>query len=433
MDHTATFSPQDNKLRLYFASRIPKDEWSALKTAGFSWCMKQSQNGGCDMVATWTPAREDTCLAMCGEVGDEDQPREERAADRAERFDGYRENRVADASGLADRYDGSPKVFGNQDAGRAERQAARVDRVADRAVSQWSKAEYWQTRTAGVISHAKYLERPEVRFRRMKGYESDLRRQGGESGTGRWANHYRLLLAYERQMLDAQGGAGVTEVQVVAGGFYGSRQVMKVSKDRAGRVSKVYVWGPHPWKQDGSLMLRGLDAEDMKMDGYRAPTADEAAAFKAKHKAKLAAKPKAPSLLTLSEEDAGQLQATWNEAKANEYRASMKDRYAHRSWQDQVEKEVVGLLAVGVKALTQARYSDNSGGSYSACRTVDVAADWTVVDRWNHKPVAFRVRVANSGTCYAAPHVVVLTDKKANPLPALAVTVAPVKVEAVMA
>lgn len=337
-DHTATFSPQDNKLRLFFGYRLDKPEWDRLKRMGFTWTMKQAS----DMVATWTPEREDAALELAGEVGDEDQPREERAADRAERFEGYGDNAESRAVGSADKYDAGPGVYAHQSAARAARVAARFDRVAGRAVSDWSKAEYWTRRTAGVVANALYLERADVRFRRMKGYESDMRKLEAEyvpskvlegveavtrycgekyaaeghdcvgmfglgrgryarsyakaTGCGygegsraeRWMNHYRLLLAYERQMLDAQGGAGVVEVEVMPGGFFGSLQVQKVSKDREGRVSKVYFLEPTSnwYDRNGKaydetnpkpLVLTAARAE--RLTGYRAPTAAEAKAF----------------------------------------------------------------------------------------------------------------------------------------------------------
>ena len=88
-----TYCPEDNKLRLY-VGRVPRDEYETLRKAGFSSTPKQE----CDFVATWTPQREDLAREYLDEdddIGDEDYSPEERAADRAERFGGYREKRRA--------------------------------------------------------------------------------------------------------------------------------------------------------------------------------------------------------------------------------------------------------------------------------------------------------------------------------------------------
>lgn len=168
----ATYCPEDNKLRLY-VGRVPRDEYLALRDQGWTSTPKQS----CDFVAVWTPEREDTALAYGdGFIGDEDQDPGERAAERAERFSGYLGKRLSEAGAHADTYEDGPSVHGYQDPSRAERAAARHDRQADKAVTQWGKAEYWQTRTAGVIAHALYKDLPGVRMGRIKTIEAEQRK-----------------------------------------------------------------------------------------------------------------------------------------------------------------------------------------------------------------------------------------------------------------
>lgn len=172
----ATYCPEDDKLRLY-VGRVSRPEFDALRAEGWAVCSKQREAGKGDFAAVWTPTREDTALAYSGGyIGDEDAGPQERAADRAERFGGYRENRREDARQEADRYESGPTVFGFQDKGRGVRAADRADRCADRACSNWEKAEYWQRRTAGVISHALYVSSPGVRMGRIKKLESERRR-----------------------------------------------------------------------------------------------------------------------------------------------------------------------------------------------------------------------------------------------------------------
>lgn len=189
VEQFATYSPEDNKLRLY-VGRVPREEFLKLRADGWTSTPKQRENGGCDFVATWTPSRRDTALEYSqGVIEDEDQPMAERAADRAERFSNYRDKRTNEATRHADSYDAGPSAHGYQSQARAERAAARHDRIADRSCDAWSKAEYWQRRTAGVISHALYKSRPDVRMGRIKVLEAELRKH--QKSLEEWANKYK--------------------------------------------------------------------------------------------------------------------------------------------------------------------------------------------------------------------------------------------------
>jgi hypothetical protein len=175
-DHRATYSPEDNKLRIYPSGRIDdeltEDEYKSFKAAGYRWAAKQE----CFVCARWTPTAEDWAMRLAGEIDDEDYSYEERAADRAERFEGYREKRADEAGEKADTFEMGPQAFGHQSRQRAERQARRHDRHRTGALSQWSKAEYWQRRTAGVISHALYKSSAHVRRGRILTLEADQRK-----------------------------------------------------------------------------------------------------------------------------------------------------------------------------------------------------------------------------------------------------------------
>jgi len=169
--NTATYCPEDDKLRLY-VGRVPRDEYEALRAEGWTSTPKQD----CDFVAVWTPARRDTAESYAGIIEDEDASPAERAADRAERFAGYQERRLGEALQHGDRYDAGPSTHGYQSYVRAVRAADRHDRHAGRAVDAWSKAEYWTSRTAGVIAHALHKSAPSVRMGRIKTLETELRR-----------------------------------------------------------------------------------------------------------------------------------------------------------------------------------------------------------------------------------------------------------------
>lgn len=174
MSSTVTYSPEDNKLRLY-VGRVPRDEYEALRAAGFVSTPKQD----CDFVAVWTPAREDLAaqyLEDGEDIGDEDYSPEERAADKAERLSGYRDKRRDEAGARADTFAAGPSAFGHQSRARAERQATRHDRHRTHAVSQWSKAEYWQMRTEGVIAHALHKSDAATRRGRILTLEAEQRK-----------------------------------------------------------------------------------------------------------------------------------------------------------------------------------------------------------------------------------------------------------------
>lgn len=167
----ATYCPEDNKIRLY-VGRVPRDEYLALRKDGWKATPKQD----CDFVATWATAREDTALDYAGYIGDEDQDPEDRAADRAERFAGYRDKRTSEAHGHADTFDAGPSVHGYQNQQKADRAVNLHNRHRTHALTQWDKAEYWQTRTAGVIDHALHLSRPDVRRGRILKLEAEQRK-----------------------------------------------------------------------------------------------------------------------------------------------------------------------------------------------------------------------------------------------------------------
>lgn len=441
---TATYCPEDNKLRLY-VGRVPKEEYLALRAEGWTSTPKQD----CDFAATWTPERRDRALAYAGIIEDEDMSPEERAADRAERFAGYREKRLDEAVGHADRYDAGPSVHGYQSKARAVRAADRHDRIAGKAVDAWDKAEYWQRRTAGVIRHALYSSSPSVRMGRIKTLESDIRKaekrrkeyqetrerwlacaamddkeaqdafamrlayiehgdyihprtgrksylydhgrheegrtddplSGAElcelwlsrhnelAPEGPWLTHYRNRLAYERQMLEAQGGR-MGELEIEVGGWvlgsrtyhrkHGWRQIEKVNKSPAtGRVVSVGVKMPGDRYGNSSegWHLATITIERASPDCYRAPTEEERAAFIERQKVEKAEakarKPKGPSLINPTDADAERLQAVWNEQNKS-FRWS--------------SDELPTVLR-----MTQAQYSAHSKGSFGRCETVTIS------------------------------------------------------------
>jgi hypothetical protein len=505
---TATYCPEDDKLRLY-VGRVPRDEYEALRAEGWTSTPKQL----CQFVAVWTPEREDTALSYSdGILEDEDQSPQDRAADRAERFSGYRDKRHEEATGTADKYEQGPTIHGYQSQALAERRAAQHDRIGSKAVNLWGKAEYWQTRTAGVISNALYKSEPGVRMGRIKVIEAELRglekkgkeatatsqgiwdiwnglagngkliimgscayslhnadiKPAGDDGkytqaqckigmalmlnsnvhtvygsdryklqkeneealksgtmtpedaakmwisnhptrpedwtpTGRWFKHYELRLAYENQMLEAQGGRAAF-VEMEAGGWIGKHQIQKVNKSPAtGRVVSVAVFitdnGPYGNWDVAKQRLVILNIERLKSDVYRAPTDEERAAFTAsKKEAKEARKddPKGPSLINPTLEDAERLQAVWN--------AANKGRRYGGSDDEESKPLLVTMAEFNAHASKHKNVEITDEGLQVSRYILDASID---------KP-ACKVRRAYNGS---VDRVVVLTDKPQKAFP----------------
>lgn len=178
---TATYSPDDNKLRLYPFSRLSPELYARVKAAGFKWAPRQELF----VAPMWTPGREDLLIELCGEVSDDDSSLVDRAEERAERFEDYSERRAADAQQAKAGVDriaehiplGRPILVGHHSERRARKDAERIRNGMRKAVKLWETAQYWEQRAAGAIRHARYKERPDVRHRRIKGIESDLRKE----------------------------------------------------------------------------------------------------------------------------------------------------------------------------------------------------------------------------------------------------------------
>lgn len=175
---TATYSPEDNKLRLYPFARLSKEDYNQVKSHGFAWAPKQE----C-FYAQWTPLREDLMEKLCGEIEDEDKSLVQRAEERAERFIGYKANRERDAASAERSIEfakdiplGQPILVGHHSEKRARKDAERIEQGVRKAIRMWETADYWKSRAQGALANAKYKELPAVRYRRMQGLESEKRK-----------------------------------------------------------------------------------------------------------------------------------------------------------------------------------------------------------------------------------------------------------------
>jgi protein-L-isoaspartate O-methyltransferase len=193
---TATYSPEDNKIRLFSITRLDSETYNRVIKAGFKWAPKQELF----VTPMWTPTREDLCIELAGEIGDEDTTLVERAEAKAERLEDLSERRTQDADraqkavhAIADGIPfGQPILVGHHSERHARKDAEKIENNMRKAVECWKAAQYWQDRAKGAIRLAKYKERPDVRARRIKGLEADKRKQERSQ-----ADAQKFLKAYE--------------------------------------------------------------------------------------------------------------------------------------------------------------------------------------------------------------------------------------------
>lgn len=170
--YRATYSPDDNKLRLYAALRLDDETYQKIHAVGFRWAPKQKLF----VAPAWTPSREDVLLSLAGDIEDDDNTLFDRQEQRAGRFSGYSEKRAGESEQTLAQVDalasvipsGQPILVGHHSERRARRDAQRIENGMKRAVMLFERAEYWQERAQASLRHAKYKERPDVRYRRIK-------------------------------------------------------------------------------------------------------------------------------------------------------------------------------------------------------------------------------------------------------------------------
>lgn len=175
-----TYSPQDDKLRVYFVSRQSDETLAPLKEAGFRWAGAQE----C-WHAHWSPSRVDAALEATGADAIDDEPTtlEDRAAVRAERFSGYAKNAAAerDARMRVDRarceqLNGQPILIGHHSEKGHRALLRRMWANFFKAGDANKRSEYWARRASSPESWARYKDNPGVRARRIKTLEAELRR-----------------------------------------------------------------------------------------------------------------------------------------------------------------------------------------------------------------------------------------------------------------
>ena len=176
---TATYSPEDNKIRLYSTSRLDAETYQRVKEAGFKWAPKQELF----VAPKWTPEREDLAIELAGEIEPEEMTLAERAQLKAERLDSLAHKRHGEAKSLSRYADdlsqafymGQPILVGHHSERKARKQQEKMHAAQHKAVKAEEAANYWLYRASSVEHFANMKNDPRTRANRIKTLLAELR------------------------------------------------------------------------------------------------------------------------------------------------------------------------------------------------------------------------------------------------------------------
>lgn len=175
----ATYSPEDNKLRLYPRRRLDAETYQRVRTAGFKWAPKQE----IFVAPMWTPEREDLCLELAEEIEAESTTLAERAQAKAQRYENLMEKRLNDANAfsaaarrIGERFAyGQPILVGHHSERKARKDNDRMAASDTSAVRAYDTAKHWAYKAFATEANANYKNRNDVRLRRIKTLLAELR------------------------------------------------------------------------------------------------------------------------------------------------------------------------------------------------------------------------------------------------------------------
>lgn len=177
--YTATYSPEDNKIRLYASARLDDETYARVKEAGFKWAPKQELF----VAPKWTTRREDLAIELAGEIEPEEMTMAERAQAKADRLEGLADKRAGEANAfrkaarsIGERFEfGQPILTGHHSERKARKDKERMESADRKAVQASQAVGYWLYRAESVEHHANYKNNPRTRARRIKTLLSELR------------------------------------------------------------------------------------------------------------------------------------------------------------------------------------------------------------------------------------------------------------------
>lgn len=472
MTITATYSPEDNKLRLYPSRRLDAETFERIKALGFRWAPRQELF----VAPSWTPEREDICTELAGEIEPEEMTLAERAALKAERLEELAHKRNREASSYARRADelaerfymGQPILVGHHSERSARKDQERMHRAMSKANELHRTANYWLGRISGVEHFANMKNRERTRANRIKTLLAELRElQRGINRAHRalalWAkletpeaithalgntDSRELFASFgdwsacRDDMTKAEGikAQCVARAELAAFGPNRARWIAhtlnRLGFERsmlgdvpryAGELSPAILQtfarthgaekptarqvAPDRWRLETPqpLPLHIADGDALELDADGWRDMMQGLGYEVPQKAK--ATPRRGSTVPLINptlEQAEALQAAWN-------------RRAQATRSNWNPDKSPGL----VRQMTQATYSANSKGEYAACQTIEIDARGApIVWKWERfervrsgEPVA-RIRiVTNPRELYGVRSIIHLTDAPGKALP----------------
>jgi hypothetical protein len=472
-DITATYSPEDNKIRLYPASRLDAETYARVKAAGFSWAPKQNLF----VAPKWTTEREDLALELAGEIEPEEMTIAERAIAKAERLDTLAEKRRRDASAFsraADRlserfYMGQPILVGHHSERSARRDQKRMHSAMDAANKAQKAVGYWLYKASSVEQHANYKKKPEVRARRIETLLAELRdlqrdinrahralaiwekcttdeqirfalgRMDSRETCSGW-DLYSAVDKGETTPADARLQCIATAERIIHGDIM--RRWIEHTLNRLSFEREML--GPVP-RFNGKLTPVILQAF-ARTHGAEKPEACELAdglSWSISSPVQLPLHIGTGSLVEMTGDEWRDLMQSTGYEVPTPVERRKSDKPADAPLINPTPEEAERLQAVWnlraeaifrkkglppkvapVRKVTQAAYSNLSKGDYAPFKTVEISADGRVIqERWQNmklvksgEPVA-RIRVRRASDFYVADSVAVIEDKPGKPLP----------------
>lgn len=179
-EFSATYDPDDNKLRFRAEDRLSPELYALANSHGFKWAPLQKLF----VAPAWSPAREDFLIELAGTIEPEETTLTERAEAKAERLAGLVVKREAQSGQFADaarriseRFaGGQPILVGHHSERKARKDHERMDNEMRKAVEAQKAAQYWEYRARGVASHANSKQSRRTRANRIKTLLADLRK-----------------------------------------------------------------------------------------------------------------------------------------------------------------------------------------------------------------------------------------------------------------
>ncbi len=469
---SATYSPEDNKIRLYASSRLDVETYAKVKDAGFKWAPKQELF----VAPAWSPEREDLAIELAGEIEPEEMTLAERAILKAERLDGIAHKRIKQANAFSAAanelseafYMGQPILVGHHSERKARKTQERMNSAMKKAVEASKAANYWLYRAEGVEAFANMKNDPKTRANRIKTLLAELRDLQRGINRGFKALELWEKLTTDEQIKKAIGGLPYELTAAPIGLYWDVEKGTTSAQDARAKCiecAKLLTTGPkrRRWIEHTLNRLayeRSLMGEVKRFEGDLTPVIIQA--FAREHGAE---KPKCTvvddgfflleSPVPLPAHIAGE---KWLELSGDDWRDLMQS--CGYAVPDPVERRKSSKPAPAplvnptpeqaaqlqriwnlnmaasctrhqtpkeneVRAMTQAKFSAHSKGDYAPYRTVEIDAEGRKVQGGWHggkfvmksEPVA-RIRVATNGATYYMPDAIIqITDKPAKPLP----------------